>query len=73
MNNLEIISRLYSHKTNLLNILFYLLTKQKNEESKNLKTLMKEETECHFIDSDAEDESSSEEEEKHPSNPNQAE
>ena len=36
--------------------------KQKNEEIKNLKNVMKEETNCHFIDSDGEEESSSEEE-----------
>ena len=38
--------------------------KQKNEESKNLKNIMKEETNCHFIDSDGEEESSSEEDEE---------
>lgn len=54
--------RLQSHKTSLLNIMFYLLTKQKSEESKNLKKIMKEETECHFIDSEGEEGYSSEEE-----------
>lgn len=57
-------SHLQPYKINLLNVLFYLLTKQKNEESKNLKNVMKEETECHFIESEGEDEFSSDEEEE---------
>jgi hypothetical protein len=56
--------KLQAYKNNLLNVLFYLLTKQKNEESKNLKKIMKEETECHFIDSEGEEEFSSEEEDE---------
>jgi hypothetical protein len=36
-------------------ILFSLLSKQKNEETKSLKTVMKNETECHFVDSDEEE------------------
>lgn len=61
-NNPHIVNQLYAYKNNLLNVLFYLLMKQKNEEIKNLKNVMKEETNCHFIDSDGEEESSSEEE-----------